>query len=61
MKKSCPATGMPTVNMWCAHTKNEMIAMEAPAYTMDEYPNSGLRANAGITWDTMPKAGRIMM
>jgi hypothetical protein len=31
MKKSWPASGMPTVNMWCAHTMNERKPMEAVA------------------------------
>src|SRR5688500_7721472 len=31
MKKSCPASGMPTVNMWCAHTMNDRKAIEAIA------------------------------
>ena len=28
MKNSCPAAGMPTVNMWCAHTMNDRIAID---------------------------------
>ncbi len=36
MKKSKEAAPMPTVNMWCAHTMNERMAIEATAYTMDE-------------------------
>ena len=35
MKNRSPASGMPTVNMWCAHTMNDRKAMEATAYTMD--------------------------
>ena len=35
MKKSCPASGMPTVNMWCAQTMNDRNAIEAVAYTID--------------------------
>ena len=34
MKKSCAASGMPTVNMWCAQTMNERNAIEAVAYTI---------------------------
>jgi hypothetical protein len=34
VKNSCPASGMPTVNMWCAHTMNDKKAMAAVAYTM---------------------------
>ena len=52
---------MPTVNMWCAHTMNERIAIDEVAYTIEEYPNSGLRANVGMISETMPNAGRIMM
>ena len=35
MKKSCPATGMPVVNMWCAQTMKERNAIEATAYTIE--------------------------
>ena len=28
MKKSWAAAGMPTVNMWCAHTMNDRIAID---------------------------------
>jgi hypothetical protein len=31
MKNSCPVTGMPVVNMWCAHTMNDRIAIDAVA------------------------------
>ena len=31
MKKSCPPSGMPTVNMWCAQTINDRNAMLAVA------------------------------
>jgi hypothetical protein len=31
MKKSSPPSGMPTANMWCAHTMNERNAMLANA------------------------------
>ena len=31
MKNSCPARGMPTVNMWCAQTMNDKKAMLAVA------------------------------
>ena len=34
MKKSCPASGMPTVNMWCAQTMNDRKAIDAIAYTI---------------------------
>ena len=35
MKNSWPVTGMPTVNMWCAHTIMDSVAMAAMAYTME--------------------------
>ncbi len=35
MKNSCAVAGMPTVNMWCAHTMKDRMAMEAVAYTME--------------------------
>ena len=31
MKNSVPAVGMPVVNMWCAQTMNDRIAMPAIA------------------------------
>jgi hypothetical protein len=31
MKNSWPAAGMPVVNMWCAHTMNDRIAIDAVA------------------------------
>src|SRR5256885_7675820 len=50
MKNRIPAVGMPTVNMWCAHTMNERTAIEAVAYTIEGYPNRGFLENSGITW-----------
>ena len=35
MKNSWPVTGMPVVNMWCAQTMNDRIAIELVAYTME--------------------------
>ena len=35
MKNSCEVTGMPVVNMWCAQTMNDRIAIDAVAYTID--------------------------
>ncbi len=35
MKNSSPASGMPTVNMWCAQTMNDRKAIDAVAYTME--------------------------
>ena len=34
MKNSCAASGMPTVNMWWAHTMNDRNAIDAVAYTI---------------------------
>src|SRR5689334_10226493 len=61
MKNSCPASGMPTVNMWCAQTMKDRKAMDAVAYTMASKPNKGLREKVGMISETMPKAGRIRM
>ncbi len=36
MKNSSPDNGMPTVNIWCAHTMNDRKAILAVAYTMAE-------------------------
>ena len=36
MKNSCPVTGMPAVNMWCAQTMQDRMAIEAVAYTIEE-------------------------
>ncbi len=35
MKNSWPASGMPTVNMWCAQTMNDRKPIDAVAYTID--------------------------
>ena len=35
MKNNWPVTGMPVVNMWCAQTMKDRIAMDAVAYTME--------------------------
>src|ERR1700733_197989 len=53
MKNSSAASGIPTVNMWCAQTMNDRNAIEAVAYTMASYPNSGLRENVGMISETM--------
>ena len=31
MKNSCPVTGMPVVNIWCAQTTKERIAIDPVA------------------------------
>ena len=36
IKNNSANTGIPVVNIWCAHTKNDRIAILAVAYTMDE-------------------------
>src|SRR6185312_551724 len=53
MKNSWPVSGMPVVNMWCAHTMNDRMAIDDVAYTMEAYPKSFLRAKAGTIWLTM--------
>ena len=35
MKNSSAASGMPTVNMWCAQTMKLRKAIDAVAYTME--------------------------
>ena len=35
MKNSSPAVGSPTVNMWCAQTMKDRIAIEEVAYTIE--------------------------
>ena len=35
MKNSWLVTGMPVVNMWCAQTMKDRIAIEAVAYTIE--------------------------
>ena len=35
MKNSWPVTGMPVVNMWCAHTMKLRMAMAEVAYTIE--------------------------
>ena len=35
MKNNWPVTGMPVVNMWCAHTMKDRIAIDEVAYTME--------------------------
>ena len=45
VKNSCPASGMPTVNMWCAQTMNDRNAIDAIAYTIASYPKIGFLEN----------------
>src|SRR5512135_2593067 len=61
MKNNWLATGIPVVNMWCAQTVNDRIAMDAVAYTIEAYPNSGFLAKVGMICEMMPNAGRIRM
>jgi len=35
MKNNSPASGIPVVNMWCAHTINDRNAIDAVAYTIE--------------------------
>ena len=35
MKNNWPVTGMPEVNMWCAHTMKDRMAMLEVAYTIE--------------------------
>ncbi len=35
MNHSCPATGIPTVNMWCAHTVLPRMAIATVANTIE--------------------------
>ena len=35
MKNNWPVTGIPVVNMWCAQTMKDKMAMLEVAYTMD--------------------------
>ncbi|CKS85425.1 Uncharacterised protein [Mycobacterium tuberculosis] len=35
MKNSWPVSGMPVVNMWCAHTMNDRMAIDEVAYTIE--------------------------
>lgn len=61
MKNNCAAVGMPTVNIWWAHTMNDRMAMAAVAWIIEMYPNSGLREKVGMIWEMIPKAGSAMM
>ena len=40
---------------------NERKAILDAAYTIESWPNSGLRENVGMISETTPNAGRIMM
>src|SRR6218665_912507 len=35
MKNNWPVTGMPVVNIWCAQTMNDKIAIDEVAYTIE--------------------------
>ena len=52
---------MPTVNIWCAHTTKDNIAIDNIAQTIEAYPNKGLREKVSIIWETIPNAGKIIM
>jgi hypothetical protein len=50
---------MPVMNMWCAHTMNDMKPKKMMAYTRTRYPQRGLRVLFAMISLTMPIAGRI--
>src|SRR5882672_10597110 len=47
----------PLTNMWCAHTKNESIAIANSEATIAIYPNIGFLALVDIISETIPNAG----
>src|SRR5690625_3663 len=49
----------PTVNIWCAQTKNPRNAISTVAKTMEEYPNSLFLENVEMTSLNTPNAGKI--
>lgn len=54
------STSNPTVNMWCAHTIQPKIPIEAMAYTIPIFPKiSFLPDIKRILLETIPKAGKI--
>jgi hypothetical protein len=48
MKNSSAAKGIPTVNIWCAQTTNDRIAIDSIAHTIEEYPKSCFLENVSI-------------
>src|ERR1700676_5796252 len=43
IKNSCPATGIPTVNMWCAHTAHDTQPIAQLIDTIERHENRGFR------------------
>ncbi|KAH6572344.1 hypothetical protein BASA62_003436 [Batrachochytrium salamandrivorans] len=50
---------LPTVYMWCAHTRNPILPIDTIAYTIPLYPNVAFRAYTVTTCDTIPNPGLI--
>lgn len=50
---------LPTVYIWCAHTKNPILPIDTIAYTIPKYPNVAFRAYTVTTCDTIPNPGLI--
>ena len=48
IKNSSPAIGIPTVNIWCAQTTKDKSAIDAMAYTIEEYPKIGFLEKVSI-------------
>ena len=61
MKNSCSASGRPVVNIWWAKTMKPKTPMAAIENAMARQPKIGFRLKTGMTSETMPNAGTIMM
>src|SRR6185369_6693636 len=48
---------MPVMNIWWAHTMNDMKPSQVIEYTSARYPHSGLRVLLAMISETMPIAG----
>jgi hypothetical protein len=48
-KYALESTSSPTVNMWCAHTRNPRKPIDIIAYTIPMYPKTGFLAFFEIT------------
>src|SRR6266550_6336949 len=53
-KNALMVVPIPVMNMWCAHTMNDMNPMNTTEYTRARYPHNGLRVLLAITSETMP-------
>ena len=60
-KKPVEISGMPTLNMWCAHTPKLMKPVATIATTTSRYPTNGVCATVATIIDIIPAAGRKMM